>query len=219
MVVDTRPPQQAGLRDRTRRAVRAEVTAIALDLFLAHGYDAVTVEQISEAAGMSRRSFHRYFRSKDDVLTRALATAGDRVAEALIARPADEAPWPALRRAFDVLVDEMNDSERALALTRMMFESRATDASHVRKQAHWRKVIAEALAPRLGVRADDERGAVEANALAAAAIACQETAQAAWVEGGASHSLGALLDEAMRAVSPIDETAAKKRSTSARRSA
>jgi AcrR family transcriptional regulator len=40
----------------------------ALELFLEHGYENVTVAQITERAGLTRRSFSRYFTDKRDVL-------------------------------------------------------------------------------------------------------------------------------------------------------
>ena len=40
----------------------------ALELFLEHGYDNVTVAQITERAGLTRRTFSRYFTDKRDVL-------------------------------------------------------------------------------------------------------------------------------------------------------
>src|ERR1700761_3000881 len=40
----------------------------ALELFLAHGFDNVTVAQIAERAGLTRRTFSRYFADKRDVL-------------------------------------------------------------------------------------------------------------------------------------------------------
>ncbi|MEU3641933.1 helix-turn-helix domain-containing protein [Lentzea sp. NPDC034063] len=49
-----------GTEDRLRRA--------ALDLFTEHGYDAVTVTQIAERAGITRRSYFRYFPDKREVL-------------------------------------------------------------------------------------------------------------------------------------------------------
>lgn len=40
----------------------------ALELFLEHGYDNVTVAEITDRAGLTRRSFSRYFTDKRDVL-------------------------------------------------------------------------------------------------------------------------------------------------------
>lgn len=50
--------------DRTRSAL----LDAALDLFSAHGYDATITEEIAEAAGVSPRTFFRYFPTKESVL-------------------------------------------------------------------------------------------------------------------------------------------------------
>src|SRR4051812_710609 len=94
---------EVGLRERTRRAVRAELVEIAVNLFLTQGFEATTVEQIAAAAGLSRRSYFRYFASKDDVFVEVISVLGQGVAAALTARPPEEAPWAALRRSFDPL--------------------------------------------------------------------------------------------------------------------
>jgi AcrR family transcriptional regulator len=50
-----------GLKERTRDAVRQEIAEAALLLFDEQGFDETTVEQIASAAGLSCRSFFRYF--------------------------------------------------------------------------------------------------------------------------------------------------------------
>ena len=50
--------------DRTRSAL----LDAALDLFSAHGYDETTTDEIAEAAGVSPRTFFRYFPTKESVL-------------------------------------------------------------------------------------------------------------------------------------------------------
>ncbi|KQU36047.1 MULTISPECIES: TetR family transcriptional regulator [unclassified Rhodococcus (in: high G+C Gram-positive bacteria)] len=47
---------------------RLEVMGAALELFESKGYEATTVDQIAESAGLSRRTFFRQFRSKEDVV-------------------------------------------------------------------------------------------------------------------------------------------------------
>lgn len=44
------------------------VVAAALDLFVAQGFEATSVEQIAQAAGVSRSTFFRQFGGKDDVI-------------------------------------------------------------------------------------------------------------------------------------------------------
>lgn len=47
---------------------RTVVVAAALDLFSRQGFEATSVEQIAQAAGMSRSTFFRQFGGKDDVI-------------------------------------------------------------------------------------------------------------------------------------------------------
>src|ERR1700683_3395414 len=102
------PPVNAPptLRNRATRAVRAEIAAVAIRLFLEQGFEKTTVDQIAVEAGLSRTSFFRYFATKEDVLLGHLEDLGQKVRDALAARPAEEAAWQALRRSFDLLIAE-----------------------------------------------------------------------------------------------------------------
>src|SRR5690349_7906847 len=97
-------PTALSYRDVARHAVRDEVVRAAWQLFSEQGFEATTVEQIAQAAGMSRRTFFRYFTGKDELILDKLLEVGDRVAEALAVRPPEESAWSALRAAFDVVV-------------------------------------------------------------------------------------------------------------------
>src|SRR5260370_16384567 len=61
----TRPP----LSERRRTHTRREIAESAVTLFARDGYDNVSVEDISEEAGISLRTFYRYFSAKDEVLS------------------------------------------------------------------------------------------------------------------------------------------------------
>src|SRR3954452_20352532 len=47
---------------------RSRIAGAARELFASQGYDRTTVDAIAERAGVARRTFFRYFRSKDDVI-------------------------------------------------------------------------------------------------------------------------------------------------------
>ncbi|WP_290050790.1 TetR/AcrR family transcriptional regulator [Amycolatopsis solani] len=83
-----------GTADRLRKA--------ALELYAEHGYDAVTVTQIAERAGITRRSYFRYFADKREVLFAGAEQLPPAVAEAVLA--AEDAGTP-LRTALAALAD------------------------------------------------------------------------------------------------------------------
>ena len=62
------------LRDRQKQRTRSEIVRIAFDLFARHGYEAVPVEKIAAAVGISRATFFNYFPQKD-LLLRSVAEA------------------------------------------------------------------------------------------------------------------------------------------------
>ncbi len=73
------------------------MVAAAIDLFVEHGYDQTSVEQIAQAAGVSRSTFFRQFGGKEDVV---FADHEVLIAEtrAYLAQPHDD-PWAAVCEA------------------------------------------------------------------------------------------------------------------------
>jgi AcrR family transcriptional regulator len=191
------------LRDRKRLAVQEEVRAVAADLFVAKGYDSTTVDQIAAAAGLSPRSFFRYFASKEAVVTSMLAKAGTDIAAALAARPQEEEPWYALRRSFDDMIERLTVSDQALPMTRLIYDTQVLYANHLHQQVRWHEAIAEALLPRLTEQASGDEPRVRAGALAAAGVACFEYARREWVACDGNRPVAQLLDTAMDAVAPL----------------
>ncbi len=87
------------LQQRKQALVRAELARVAWDLFAARGYEATTVQTIARAAGVSRRTFFRYYSSKEDVLVETSDALADELLAEVAARPAGEAPL-SIRRAL-----------------------------------------------------------------------------------------------------------------------
>src|SRR6266571_6185325 len=78
------------VRERTRRAVRGELAQLAVGLFVEKGYDETTIDDLAAAAGMSKRTFFRYFASKEELVMGKYEVLGEQLAEDLSARPTDE---------------------------------------------------------------------------------------------------------------------------------
>ncbi|WP_142130669.1 TetR/AcrR family transcriptional regulator [Arthrobacter sp. SLBN-83] len=58
----------SGLRERKRAATRAAITSTARALTAERGLNGYTVEEVCEAAGISRRTFFNYFPTKEDAI-------------------------------------------------------------------------------------------------------------------------------------------------------
>src|SRR5438270_8709824 len=105
-----------GLRERRKRLTAAELEAAALRLFSERGFDAVTVDDIAAEADVSRRTFFRYFASKEDVLLADHFVQLSRLREAMAARPPDEPILTALRNALLSITGDFGDRKEKIIL-------------------------------------------------------------------------------------------------------
>lgn len=62
---DSALPPQLGLRERKRLGTRRAIQHAALSLTIERGFDQVTIDEVSQVAGISPRTFFNYFDSKD----------------------------------------------------------------------------------------------------------------------------------------------------------
>jgi len=93
-----------GLRERKVERTRTALATAAIELFLAEGYEATTMEQIAERAELGSSTLYRHFPTKDLLLLDWFVRRFD-LAAALRERPDDE-PLPiALRRALVALLE------------------------------------------------------------------------------------------------------------------
>lgn len=89
--------------------------AAAVELFLEHGYENVTVTQIANRAGLTRRTFSRYFKDKRDVLFAGSERLSPALTEALLATGPELSPFEALLSALTEVGAELADRVAPLA--------------------------------------------------------------------------------------------------------
>lgn len=214
--MDTAPRE--GLRERTRRAVREELMSTAVTLFATRGYAETTIGEIAAAAGMSERSFFRYFASKEDVVLSGLDRLGEVLVDRLAHLPPDLPAWPALRATFDAVTDRYDgDPQRNLAVLRLRDTTPALTAHYLEQRSRWQDLLVPYLIPRLPsspprTGSGDSGAPVlpdpRPHAVAGAALACLGAAETAWVHCAAATPLTTLLDLTMGALSPLTSDAA-----------
>ncbi|MBO0895213.1 TetR/AcrR family transcriptional regulator [Arthrobacter sunyaminii] len=122
------PPR--GLRERKKAQVQAQLVTTAWELFAEHGFAAVTVDQIVEAAGVSRSSFFRYFDTKDAALFHNTRLALDNMEADFEFRSRSTPPRQALHQSLlQAATDYEPRRSEYRTLRRLMREDRVLRAS------------------------------------------------------------------------------------------
>ncbi|GAA4638722.1 TetR family transcriptional regulator [Actinoallomurus vinaceus] len=186
------------MRERTRRAVRAELAELALGLFVERGYERTTVEDIAAAAGLSRRSFFRYFPTKEDVLFGDVDELAEQIAEDIRARPGDEDAWACLHAVLRDWEPRVHAAQRELTGLRLIETTPALRARLHQKRDELRDRIAAALRERPGAPLD----AFTADLLTAAAGAALDAVAREWLRSDGTADRAALIDQAFTLLTP-----------------
>jgi AcrR family transcriptional regulator len=184
-----------------RRRVREALTAAAIDLFQSQGYEETTVDEIAAAAGVGRRTFFRYFPSKEDVIFPDHEARLLRVAEVFANAPKDESPLSVACRAvhgvLEAYLDEGVVAVQRYRLTRDFPQLRAREIA----SAHsYHIAVTRYLVDRVG---DEPDGALWAEVAGSAVVAAHNHVLRQYLKAGGK---GDVLGKADRAFRYIRET-------------
>jgi len=184
-----------GLRERHRKRTAADLEEAALALFCTKGFDAVTIDDIAAAADVSRRTFFRYFASKEDVILSDHPKRLDELHAALNRRPADEPALTALRHAILSLAGSYEEQrDHMLARFRLVTDTPALEARSLCLQRNWETSVTAMLAERMGV---DPAKDLRPGTVAATTMAAMRVATANWLAGGGQGDLPAIVAAAL----------------------
>ncbi len=171
-------PLPQGLRERKKRQTRIDLARAAMALFEQHGYDAVTVDDIAAAANVSRRTFFRYFDTKDDVI--AVDPEGKLAAMRIALRdgPPEEPTLDALRRGALAMMAAYWDPELSRTIIRLLEQEPKMMAAAMAFQVRYIGSLAHELAIDMET---DERLDPRPRILAHTAVTMMRAAVAGWL--------------------------------------
>jgi mycofactocin system transcriptional regulator len=181
---------------RPAATTRDELELIALQLFAERGFDSTTVDDVAEAAGIGRRTFFRYFASKNDVVWGDWDAALAFFRTELEALPAEVPLLEGLReavKAFNLLPEGAEQQHRVRMA--MVLHTPALQAHSTLRYAGWRAVVADHVAARTDAEATDFPVQLLAHQLLACCVAAYEE----WLARPGS-DLQDLLDQALRSL-------------------
>jgi mycofactocin system transcriptional regulator len=185
-----------GRRGRPPGTSARELEVIALRMFSQDGFDNTTVDRIAAAAGVSRRTFFRYFESKADVLWHAFDGEVSALRAAFGDVPADVPMLDAIRRVV-VGVNRYRAEDVPELRTRMSLIGSvpALQASAAHHYDAWERAVSDFAGARLGQPADS----LYPLAVGRATLAVCRSAYDRWAER-ADADLTVYLDQALRAL-------------------
>jgi AcrR family transcriptional regulator len=195
---------QAGRDAWTRRRTRIgrEIERAALELFAVDGPDGVTVEQIAAAAGISVRTFFRYFPSRDDIMFALPRRQVDDLCARVASRPRSESVLEAFIAAVHEVQHDFADAELLRLWGRAVDHWSVAPAS---PQPGAGMVVAygEVISDRLGVPPDDLRVEVTATALSSV----MWLAFLRWLKGGEGGTLPDVVERCFAVLRDLDRYA------------
>jgi len=163
-----------------------QIAVTALELFTAAGFDKTTMNDVAEAAGVSRRTAFRYFASKNDLVWDGFEQALERLhkvlsVEADDGRPVNEATWARIEHAQLVSLEATPAWLHVTRLRLRLIAQEPTLIAHGSpKLAGTQREIAEFLVRRgVGPEVSDARVQI----VSAAAVATFFRALITWAEG------------------------------------
>ena len=180
---------------RPKASSRETLAEAACELFLEKGYDATSVADITQRAGVSRSSFFNYFSSKSDVLWSGLDERIERAIDDLAA-VADDRRGDRMRRVLAALVVDFAPDSLALAMTNSsaMGLDDELEQDAALRQARLGAALSD-LARRSGI------APLTAEIVAATWASAVLAAVRGWAEAGAGRgSVGDRFAEAVRAI-------------------
>ncbi|MGP4018257.1 TetR/AcrR family transcriptional regulator [Saccharopolyspora sp. 5N708] len=179
------------------------IQAHAVRLFTERGYDATTVTDVAEAAGVSPMTLYRHFPTKEDLV---LIDQDQRLAAERIA--ASSAAQPLVRRIGNALIDSATtltgdrhggdltaNEQFLLARLQLMTSTPALRAKHL--DNHY--VLQQTIVDALGGDATDPDTAFRVQAAASACLAALHTALVRWAEDDGRTELPDLIAKALAA--------------------
>lgn len=122
---------EIGLRERKKFATKEALSRAALELTIDRGMDAATAESIAEAAGVSTRTFHNYFSSKEDAVLFMLDKAIEELIDGFVRRSPEESVLDSLESILIDFFESADGLEWMIAVTRLMADHPSLLARHV----------------------------------------------------------------------------------------
>lgn len=158
-----------GLRERKKRATRQRLQQIARELFLARGFEAVTVAEIARHAEVAEKTVFNYFPTKEDLIYSGMSDWEQELLAAIRNRAPGESALTAfhrfIREPSGLVAGTGQDREILAGLTRLIGDTPALLAREAQTIETYTASLGVLLADELGADETDPRPWIAAIAM------------------------------------------------------
>ena len=176
---------------------RGRLEQAALELFAERGFEHTTVEDIATRAGLTKRTFFRYFSDKREVLFGGGDEFKQRFVDALAGAPASAAPIEAIAISLETVASAFRDRHQFARQRQAVI---AANAELQERELVKLASVAAALAATLRERGVDEP---DASVIAETAVAVFRIAFERWVADTDAGDLPELIRESLQALRAV----------------
>jgi len=164
-----------GLRERKKQQTRETIERVALKLFADQGYDQTTLDEIADAADVSRRTIFAYFESKEDILFCDEPEYVEKVKQILEHRPSGATTVDALREFLSSVPPPDAESLLRKKIVAANPDLRMKMRAHI---AGLESVLSESIAKDLAAGPEDVRPPLIAASMTAAFMTVRDRLEA-----------------------------------------
>ena len=165
------------LAARKQDFVRSAIWDAAIDLFAKRGFEETTIDEIARAAGVSTRTFFRYFASKGDLMGQGMHTYRTLLSDAVRQAPSALSPMEVLRHTVQKIAADAAGQPRTRQIVDIASASPAAREAQLARRAEVENALAEAFAVRTRTASND---AVSPRLLAALTLAVVDVTFRVW---------------------------------------
>lgn len=187
-----------GRRERKKLATRHALSSAALQLAVERGLENVTIEDITDRADVSLRTFRNYFASKHEAICAIAADRARHIGASLLERPASEPLWDAIVNAVLQHYQEAGQAldPELMSAIKLVVSSPAIRGEYLKIDAEMQEALAAAIAERTG--AVDPGADMGPQILAGAVTAATRVAMGRWFRADPPEPLLPIIELALR---------------------
>jgi AcrR family transcriptional regulator len=206
--------KSGSLQSRKQDFVRGAIWDAAIDLFVDKGFDETTVDDIAAAAGVSRRSFFRYFASKGDLMGQGIVEYGTALSELIGACPPATPAMDVVHRTVVAIAEAALAQPRTRKIIQISLNSASARQAQLSRMADAQATVARAFAARRGKNA-----AIAPKLLAGLTFSILDVTFCLWFEGD-NENVPEIAEQVFRTLTGLlSDTAPAPRRTARKRTA